>query len=441
MPPWAAYTPSAAAPWSPKLAGHLLRRAGFGPTAAELDRAVSDGPDATVSRLLDGGPESDSFAATSDYLASEKALPKGSTAAQLGAWWVARLLNSPHPLREKLALFWHNHFATSLAKVRDARFMLGQYRLFYAHALGDFSALLKAMTTDPAMAVWLDTVGSVKGKPNENYARELMELFSLGIGPYTEADVREAARAFTGYELKNGAVTLNPNRHDRGRKTVMGKAGDWGPADVVGMCLGHPACPRFVARKLYRAFVSDTTEPAPELLAGLAAAFKGSGYSTRAAVELILRSEHFYSPASYRRKVKSPVEFAVGAARALEGTPGPLPLAEALDNLGQALFAPPSVKGWDGGAAWLTGQTLLARQNLALALVSGEDARFGRRCDPAKVVGTRRGAAAVDKLLAVLVQNDVPAATRDRLAGYAAKSPKPQAVAHLVLSLPEYQLN
>jgi uncharacterized protein (DUF1800 family) len=234
--------------------------------------------------------------------------------------------------------------------------------------------------------VWLDTNQSKKGQPNENYARELMELFSLGIGHYTETDIREAAKAFTGYEIQKGRGVLNTAQHDAGEKTVLGRKGKWKAEEVVKIMLDHPACPRFVVRKLYRFLVSESDVPAPDLIDPLAEQYRESGFDTRKLVETILRSNHFFSPAAYRQRVKTPVDFAVGIVKGLEGNVGPLRLAEALESLGQVLFAPPSVKGWDGGPTWLNGQTLLFRQNLALAMSSTEDGRFGRRCDPVAVL-------------------------------------------------------
>ena len=244
MNPWAEYTPTPANPWDLKNAGHLFRRAAFGATHAELQRAVKDGPKAAIDRLLKGGEPSADFEKTSEYMAGERSLPAGSDNSRLAAWWLWRVLNTAHPLHEKLCVFWHNHFATSNAKVQNARFMLGQYRLISKHALGDFRELLKEMSFDPAMLVWLDAKESKKGKPNENYARELMELFSLGIGHYTEADIREAAKAFTGYEIKNGAGAFNAREHDDGEKKVLGKAGTWKADDIVKIMLDQPACPR-----------------------------------------------------------------------------------------------------------------------------------------------------------------------------------------------------
>ena len=441
MTTWKPYRPSGARPWTRGLAAHLYRRAGFGPSAGDLDRALADGPQETVTRLLAGEPETRQYAETSAFLAGRDALPAGAPPAKLAAWWVRRMLSTPHPLREKLAFFWHDHFATSVAKVRDARLMLAQYELLWDYALGEFSELLPRMATDPAMAVWLDTVGSRAGKPNENYARELMELFTLGVGHYTETDVRQAARAFTGFELKGHKLTRNSRYADGGEKTVLGRTGRFGPGDIAAICLDQPACSRFLAGKLYREFVSESPAP-PALLDTLAAKLQASDYDTATAAELILRSEHFYSPDSVRRKVKSPVEFAVGLVRAVGGNPGPLPLAEGLAGLGQLPFSPPSVAGWEGGRAWLSGQTLLARQNLALALLSGDDSRFARRCDPTPLAGGKSGPEAVDAILAALLPGvEVPAGRAALVKLARTPAGTPQALAHAATCLPDYQLN
>ncbi len=460
MTAWAPYRPTAADPWDARKVGHLFRRAAFGATAADLAAGVADGPDATLDRVLNGKPESDDFTGTTEFMASARSIPPGSPGPRLAAWWLDRMLKTAHPLREKLTLFWHNHFATSLTKVRNARLMLGQYRLLNQHALGSFRDLLRGMSTDPAMMVWLDTKESTKGKPNENYARELMELFSLGIGHYTEADIREAARAFTGYVVKDGTGTLDANQHDAGKKTVLGRTGPFKADDVVDLCLEQPACPRFIAGKLYRFLVSEAADPPKELVEPLAEEYRAGGFDTGKLVSTIVRSKLFFSPAAYRQRIKSPVDFVVGTVRGLEGRAGTLGLADALESLGQVLFAPPSVKGWDGGPAWLNGQTLLFRQNLALALTSTEDDRFGSRCDPVRLLAAHGKAAdadVVDFLLGVFLQGDVPAASRARLLDYLAKgkdarrpaywtaddaaSHRLRAVTHLVLTLPEYQLS
>ena len=457
---WEAYTPTPANPWDLRKVGHLYRRAGFGATAKELERGLSEGPDKTLNLMLSGQAADPDFNTSCEFMASERSLPAGAPPAQLAAWWLYRMLRTPHPLHEKLCLFWHNHFATSIVKVQNARYMLGQYRLIAEHALGRFGPLLHAMTNDPAMLIWLDAKDSKKGKPNENYARELMELFSLGIGNYTETDIREAARAFTGTTIKGGKASFTERDHDGSPKTVFGKTGRFQPADIVNLCLEKPACPRFIVTKLYKYFFADVDDPKPGLLDPLIAQYRGTELDTGKLVATMLRSNHFFSPEIYRAKVKSPVEFAVGIVRGLEGNVGPLNLANALESLGQVLFAPPSVKGWDGGPAWLNAQTLLFRQNLALALTSTEDTRFGRRCDPVLSLqkhGIDGDEAAIDFFLKVFLQSDAPAEAREQLIRYAAKAKtakyppfwsaedvthhRLRSLARLTLTLPEYQLN
>ncbi len=457
---WAPFAPTPQNPWDRAKVGHLYRRAGFGATASELDAGVKDGHAKTLDRVLNGAPESEDFTRTSDFMASERSMPPGAPQGRLSAWWLDRMLKTRHPLREKLTLFWHNHFATSNAKVQNACFMLTQYRLIQSHALGSFRELLTKMGSDPAMLVWLDTNTSTKAAPNENYAREVMELFSLGVGNYTEADIRQAARAFTGYEIKDGKGTLNRRQHDTSEKEVFGKKGKFTGEDIAKLCLDHDACARFIVRKLYRFLISEADTPDAKLIDPLAEQYRKSDFDTGKFVATMLRSNLFFASSSYRAKIKSPVEFAIGTVRALEGVAGTLPLAEALEGLGQVLFAPPSVKGWDGGEAWLNAQTLLGRNNLALAITSTEDARFGSRCDPGQLAAKHdiaTDAKLVDFLLGLFLQGDAPQGARTKLLDYlkTAKGVKypaywsdddvanhrKRAVTHLVLTLPEYQLN
>ena len=455
---WERYRPTDDAPWDIRRVGHLYRRAAFGATMAELEAGVKNGPEKTIDALIAGGLDQDKFDADTAKLADS--ITRANNGQQASAWWLYRMLYTPHPLREKLTLFWHNHFATSNKKVLNAGFMLRQYELLRRHALGSFRTLLQEMSRDPAMMVWLDTRGSKKGNPNENYARELMELFSLGIGNYTEKDIREAARAFTGWDIRGTQPQFNDSQHDPGEKTVLGKTGKFRESDIVTICLEQEAAPRFVAGKLYRFFVSETVQPTPELLAPLAVQLRKSDFDVGGAVNSILRSNLFFSQQAYRTRVKAPVDFALGIVRALEGHIGTTALADALDGLGQHVFFPPSVKGWDGGQAWLNGHTVLARQNLALALTSTEDLRFGRRTDPAALAkshGLKSDAETVDFFLRLLLQGDVPVESRQKLLDYAAKarnSPVPvywteedaaahrvRSLCHLVLTLPEFQLD
>lgn len=455
---WQPYKPDDTRPWNLKWVGHLYRRAAFGASWAQLQQALREGPAQTIQRLLQGEPNQEAFHKQMDELAA--AIAKSNNQLHLRAWWLARMIRTPHPLLEKMTLFWHNHFATSNAKVNNVAYMLQQNHTLRRFALGSFADMLQAISKDPAMMVWLDTNLNKKGRPNENYARELMELFSLGIGNYTEQDIREAARAFTGWEIRDGKFHFNRAEHDDGEKTVFGRTGRWQGEDIVRFCLEHPACPRFLARKLFRYFVSETLEPDAELLEPLAQRLRQSNYNIAETVRMILASNIFYSPHAYRTRVKSPVEFAVGLIRSLEGQPSAIALANALENVGQRVFYPPSVKGWDGGPAWLNSTTLLARSNLAQALTSGEDAQFGSRCDPVRLV-RKYGLNTDDEMLAffldLLLQGDVGPEVRSRLTTYLRESEgfrwpnywseqdrrehRIRALCYLVISQPEYQLD
>jgi uncharacterized protein (DUF1800 family) len=455
---WAPYQPSAQNPWDLRKAGHLYRRAAFGGNWTELQQAVKDGPEQTLDRILAGS------GSTADLDRQVAGMAKTIIAAgnveQMKALWLFRMLNSPQPAVEKLTLCWHNHFATSNTKVNNVAYMLGQNELLRCHAFGNFAELLQAMSKDPAMLVWLDTIQSKKGTPNENYARELMELFSLGIGNYTEADIRQAAKAFTGWELKSDKYFFNRGQHDASSKSVLGRTGDWKGEDIVRICLEQKSCPYFITRKLFRFYVSETLEPTDQQLEPVAEAFRASGYDIKVPVKLLLRSNLFYAPEAYRSRVKAPTDFAIGIVRSLEGNVGTLGLAAALDNLGQKLFYPPSVKGWDGGTTWLNSTTLLHRQNLALALTSTQDARFGKRTDPAALVrkyGKTDDAEIVDFFVKLFLQGDLSDEAKFSLVDYlhkASKAPYPvfwspqdredhrlRAVCHLVLTQPEFQLD
>ncbi|HWG47481.1 MAG TPA: DUF1800 domain-containing protein [Gemmataceae bacterium] len=455
---WQRYRPSKEAPWNLQRVGHLYRRAAFGATHSQLESGLKAGPDALIAQLFKGGPGLAEFDAEMEPLARN--IERYNDAAHMRAWWLTRMLHSPHPLQEKITLFWHNHFATSYAKVQSARFMLGQYELMRRHALGNFAELLHEMSSDPAMLIWLDTRNSKKGSPNENYARELMELFSLGIGHYTEKDIREAARAFTGWEIQGAKVVFNKNQHDDGKKTVLGQTGNWKGADIVRICLEQKAAPPFLVGKLYRFLLSETVPATAELLTPLAEQFKQSGYDFGALLKTMLSSNLFFSPIVYRTRVKSPVDFVLGIVRGLEGKIGTTALSQSLEQLGQNIFSPPSVKGWDGSRTWLNGQTLLFRQNLALALTSTQDVRFGRRTDPAilaRKYDKKSDTDLVDFFLRLFLQGDVAAETRTHLLDYqqhAHQLPMPvywtatdaadhriRALCHLVLSLPEFQLD
>jgi uncharacterized protein (DUF1800 family) len=376
---WQPFKPDARQPFDRKWAAHLYRRAGFGASRQELLDAVSRGLKDTLDLLLRGQPDADELLDTLNDAGRYAARKR--TANPLRAWWLYVMLHGGHPLREKMTLFWHNHFATSIAKVQDPGLMFRQNYLIRWHALARFGPLLREMSRDGAMLVWLDSNSNVKGRPNENYARELMELFSLGVGNYTEKDIREAARAFTGWHFDGEGYEFNAAVHDDEPKTVLGRTGNHNGDDVVKIVLAQPACAKFLVRKLYRFFISEAVEPPDAFLEPLAQSFRASDYNISALLRTMLSSQHFFSEYAFRQRIKCPVEFVIGAVRAVyrethekDREYRPLPqevLVPRMEAMGQQLFAPPNVKGWPGGRAWLNTSTMLARDNFAQALAVG----------------------------------------------------------------------
>jgi uncharacterized protein (DUF1800 family) len=376
---WRPWQPAPDDPWGRKWAAHLYRRAAFGASRDELLEAQRQGPQATLDRLLVGRAEAADLVATLTDVGRHAA--RDDSGDQLRGWWLYCILQGGHPLREKMTLFWHNHFATSLAKVQRPALMFRQNCLLRQHALGKFGPLLQEVSKDGAMLVWLDSNSNVKGRANENYARELMELFSLGVGHYTEKDVREAARAFTGWHTDGEEFEFDARLHDDGPKTVLGQTGNFNGDAVVRIILGRPDTARFLVGKLYHFFISETASPPDALLEPLCASFRNSDYDVAALLKTMLASRHFYSEYAFRKRVKGPVEFVLGAVQAVyrrydESQPEYLPLPQQvlvghLEAMGQQLFTPPNVKGWPGGKSWLNSATLLARSNFAQALATG----------------------------------------------------------------------
>lgn len=367
---WQPWTPTAGDPWTLKWAGHLYRRAAFGAGPAELNDAVARGLPAALDQLFQGTAQADDIEQTLVAVGARTA--ERSNAFELRAWWLYAMINGGRPIHEKMVLFWHNHFATSIAKVQKTTWMFEQNRLIRKHALAKFGPFLHEMSKDVAMIVWLDNNSNLKAHPNENYAREVMELFSLGVGHYTEKDIREAARAFTGWHTNGDEYDFNARFHDDGQKTVLGKTGDWNGDDVLDILLKRDDCGNFLVRKLYRYFISELHDPPAKLIAPLAESFRKTDYDIADLVRRMISSRLFFSEHAYRQKIKSPVEFVIGAVRTVyDGQPPPQPLVGRLDVMGQLLFAPPNVKGWPGGQSWLNTSTVLARVNFAQALVMG----------------------------------------------------------------------
>jgi len=374
--PWAPYVPHAAAPWNLGRVVRLRRRAGFAATWDEIRRDLDDGPEASVGRLLSGTARlrgvPEDFEAKAARLVDAAA---AGDAGRLKAWWVYRMLYGPDPLGERLVLLWHDHFATSVEKVNDLGWMRRQNETFRRHARAPFGELLRAVVREPASLVWLDAQANRKGSPNENLARELMELFTLGIGHYTEADVKDAARALTGWTVAGDSFREDPAWHDDGEKLVLGRRGRWTGTDLVAMLLEHPATAERLAWRICDTFLGEGDIDAAGTRA-LASGLRERDLDIGWAVGTVLRSRAFHEGRGLVGRVVSPIEYVIGAARALElfdPAPSTLLLAEWATRLGQDLFYPPNVGGWPGGRAWLSAGALIGRANCAAALAGGRD--------------------------------------------------------------------
>ena len=351
--------------WSQREATHLLWRTSFGASADEIQQVTQDGLDKTLDRLLSPPQESAEFA-KADALLRQAAFDSGNI-ADLKTWWLHRMVASANPLIEKLTLLWHNHFATSNAKVDSVPLMAAQNDLLRRESLGSFRPVLHGIAKDVAMLVWLDSNSNRKRHPNENFAREVMELFSLGVGNYSEHDIQEAARAFTGWHVRDGAFWFNAIQHDTGEKVVFTKRGNFDGGDVVELCLEHPACPRFLAFKLLRQFVEPS--PSKEHLDALAARIRQHNFEWRPILRELFASRLFFSEPARQSIIKAPVELLLGAVRQLKVKPNLQSLARLSAELGQDIFEPPTVKGWDGGRLWISSTTLIQRANFATALL------------------------------------------------------------------------
>jgi hypothetical protein len=401
-------TPIAASDWNYDFAAHLLERAGFGGTPEEIEALARLTPAEAVRRLVyfqniennlppfdDSGshdpglepfPESrpavTKLAKEKGEALGIKVKPGGDRPLQpivnkffywlrasvletqrVAYWWSNRMLQTHHPLEEKMALFWHGHFAVNEAKVRDYRKTLGQLELFHKYGTGNFRDLLVAVAQDPAMLSFLDAGVNVKGAPNENFAREIMELFTMGVGNYSEKDVREGARAFTGWNYVDLQFVVHKEQHDDGPKTFLGSTGNFDGVDVIDIILKQQATSRFIAGKIYRFFVRQ--ELTPEIQEKLGAVLRSNDYKIAPLLETIFLSHDFYSPASVGTQIKSPVQLAISTFKklGLAQVPGVPDFNVSTGMLGQRLFSPPTVAGWSEGRSWMTPGLLLERGN------------------------------------------------------------------------------
>jgi hypothetical protein len=404
-------SPIGPADWNYERAAHLLERAGFGGTPAEIGALAQMTPEQAVRHLVDYRTVDNSHlrpfdesgvweadldpfpvsrpATTEQAKARGEALgvevkPAGNRPMQpvvnkffywlrasrletnrAGYWWAQRMLTTHRPLEEKLALFWHGHFATSEEKVRDYRKMVRQLDLFYRHGNGNFRDLVIGVAQDPAMLAFLDAGVNVKGAPNENFAREIMELFTMGVGNYSEHDIREAARAFTGWNYVNLDFVVNRDQHDDSVKTVLGQRGPLDGVQVIDVILAQPVTAEFLATKLYRFFVRE--EVSPEMRKQLGALLRDNRYEIAPLLTTLFLSHDFYSPPSYATRIKGPVELVVSTYKklGLDAVPGVPDFNDTTAALGQQLFRPPTVAGWAQGRSWITPGLLLERGNFA----------------------------------------------------------------------------
>ena len=353
-------------PWSAKLAAHLLRRAGFGGSPQEIQNAAVAGMHAAVDRLLQFVPDAYPAQPAGDisYGGPLDKIQRRNAIIATDLWWLNRTLLTANPLQERMVYFWSNHFTSGIGqKGISPQMMVDQFALFRQYALGNFAQLTHQVSRDPAMLHYLDGIANRKQHPNENYARELMELFTLGVGNYGEEDVRQSARAFTGFTVDRFSqqFMFNPRVHDAGIKTFLGRTGNFDGDNIVDIIMEQPATATFLARKFLRTFVYD--DPEPQLIAALADQYRTTGYDTGQLMSMLLRSNVFYSPRAYRALVKSPLELTIGALKTLGASAVGLRTLGALNQMGQLVMSPPNVAGWPGGALWMNTGTLLARLN------------------------------------------------------------------------------
>jgi uncharacterized protein (DUF1800 family) len=468
---------TAADPFDSLKAAHLLNRAAFGGAPAEIDQILRLGPAKAVDLLLsfpDASaqeqnprdlPDLSLVAAEPDdqrvvfrtaqglseqerrALLAKYAMANGRTMVHTGQWWLKRMIECAYPLQEKLTLFWHGHFTTSARDERSAKLMWDQNELLRKMAAGNFGKLVHAISKNPAMLDYLNNTQNRKQHPNENYARELMELFTLGIGNYSEDDVKQAARAFTGWTHDGEKFIFQRKFHDDDEKTFFGQHGNFDGDDIVEMILKKPACATYIAGRFWKFFVQE--EPDQAVAIALGNILRSNQYELRPMLRAMLTSRAFYSPEVIGAQVKSPVQLATGIVRLLgmtipadDAAPmNALRIWQSFRQMGQVLFEPPNVKGWPGGRAWINTSTLYVRYNTAVQLVGGlrgalKEPRglFDPQGSPSQIV---------DAWVTRLLSRPIDPHDRQTLLDALGNKPDAQAVRQLVcliVSMPDFQL-
>ncbi len=412
--------------WDRGLAAHLARRSGFGMPPAVVDRFAERGPAASVKEL---------FTEIGDEPAAVKLLETAMSINSLESaqsWWIHQMLHGASALREKIALFWHGHFATSDEKVDNPRLMMDQLNLFRTRGLGPFGELVQRVAKDPAMLLWLDGNLNRAGKPNENWARELMELFTLGEGNYTEQDIKQAARAFTGWHMRGTSFWFNRRAYDTGEKRLLGHSGVKTGEEVVDICVRHAASAKFIAKKLFVYFVHP--RPGEKLVDMLAGLYEECDRDIGRYLRKLFSSRLFFSPEVRRSIISAPVDYAIGTLRTLGARAAPSRIAGRLKDMGQELFRPPNVKGWDGGRTWINSTSLLARLKFCLDLVEGEP--LGARVPWEALAGD---GSVLDGVVDRCFPGGFDPELREAL-GSAAGSSDPKRILASVMQIPEYQM-
>lgn len=444
--PFAPFLPSANGSLEHRHLCHLLRRAAIGIAPQRLAEFKGRMPAQIVDALTSYDPNDDRpYADMIRGLSGGLSIIHSADEAQ--RWWIFRMLDSDRPMQERIALFWHNHFATSTGKVRQSALVSRQIDLFRRLGMGNFRDLLLAVTKDAAMLLWLDGSHNKRGRPNENYAREVMELFTLGIGHYTEKDVQELARAFTGWQVLDESVEFFPAAFDDGEKTVLGQRGRFNTQTAVDLLLRQAAAPRFIAQKLLREFVHP--HPTSEQIEHYAAQLLHHKWEIKPVIKEMLTSRLFFSDWAWRSKIKSPCELVIGSILALDAHRDTTMARDAMNNMGQALLAPPSVKGWDGEEVWINANTILQRYNFALDLLMRQKTEAMLAFLDKQQLRTAEKI--VDHFASMLLDGQISPAARAKLVNYltggksfalTAETVETQikGMAHLMMCMPEYQL-
>lgn len=459
------YTPNSDEPFDSLRIAHLLHRAGFGATLDEIEHAKELGLNRTVESLLDfpdasieeqgaDGPDLSGIDGYPNNFAERRKLFEAKTPQErmelnqklqranreavlaTAQWWLIRMATGPHPLQEKLTLFWHGHFTTSARDERSAWLMWQQNETLRRNAAANFGSFVKQISRDPAMLDYLNNQQNRKGSPNENYARELMELFTLGIGEYTETDIKEAARAFTGWGHDGEAYLFRKSLHDDDSKKFFNVTGKLDGDDVIDIILKRPECSNYIAGKLFNFFAYPNPDPA--LTASLGNVLREAKYDLRPVLFTLFTSKAFYSPAAIGTQIKSPIHLITSGARLMGlGTPAKIPVMGVLEQMGQVPLNPPNVKGWPGGRAWINTSTLFVRYNTSIAMagkIPEKSLKPAESASPKQIV---------DYWLSRLIQRPVSEEKRKTLESQLGSRPDNgtiRRVIELIVSMPEYQL-